>query len=101
MGETSAPEQQKFYNDDVHQGLIILVAKEFLKQICLSFSILLIYLSAFDLFCMEKRCCNNNNNCYYYYYYRKFLCSSENELQQNSYVSSKEEYIPRIMTALW
>ena len=100
MGETSAPEQQKFYNDDVHQGLIILVAKEFQKQICLSLSILLIYLCAFDLICMEKRC-YNNNNCYYYYYYRKFFCSSENELQQNSYVSFKEEYIPRIMTAFW
>ena len=100
MGETSTPEQQKFYNDDVHHGLIILVAKEFQKQIGLSLSILLIYLCAFDLICMERRC-YNNNNCYYYYYYRKFSCSSENELQQNSYVSFKEEYIPRIMTAFW
>lgn len=48
MGETSAPEQQEFYNDDVNQGLIILVATGFQMQICLSLSILLIYLRAFD-----------------------------------------------------
>lgn len=83
MGETSAPEQQEFYNDDVNQGLIILVATGFQMQICLSLSILLIYLRAFDHNCMEKRCYNNDN---YYYYYR---------------VSFKEKNIPRIMTALW
>jgi len=71
VGETSAPQQQKFYNDDVNQGLIILVATGFQMQICLSLSILLIYLCAFDNICMEKRCYNNdnnNNNNHYYCY---------------------------------
>ena len=30
----------------------------------------------------------------------KFLCSSANELQQNSNTSSREEYIPQILTVL-
>ena len=30
----------------------------------------------------------------------KVLCSSANELQQNSNVSSREEYIPQILTVL-
>ena len=32
--------------------------------------------------------------------YGKVLCFSANELYQNSNVSSKEEYIPRILTVL-
>ena len=33
--------------------------------------------------------------------YGKVLCSSMNELQHNSNASSREKYIPQILTVLW
>ena len=57
--------------------------------------------------CLHNRCGRHwvpNSNLFNFTFllvdFGKELCSSMNELQQNSYASSREEYIPQILTVL-
>ena len=75
-GGTSATQQQKFHTDDANQ---------FLHNIFGSHGVPNINLSNFTCLLVD---------------FGKVLCSSANELQQNSNASSREDYIPQILTVL-
>ena len=75
-GGTSATQRQKFHTDDVNQ-------------------------------CLHNKCGSHgvpNANLFNFTFllvdFGKVLCSSANELQQNSNASSREDYIPQILTVL-
>ena len=73
---TSATQQQKFHTDDANQCLHNKSGSHGVPNINLSnFTCLLVD-------------------------FGKVLCSSANELQQNSNASSREDYIPQILTVL-
>ena len=75
-GGTSATQQQKFHTDDANQCLHNKSGSHGVPNINLSnFTCLLVD-------------------------FGKVLCSSANELQQNSNASSREEFIPQILTVL-
>ena len=75
-GETSATQRQKFHTDDANQCLHNKSGSHGVPNTNLSnFACLLVDFS-------------------------KVLCSSANELQQNSNASSREEYISQILTVL-
>ena len=75
-GGTSATQRQKFHTDDANQCLHNKSGSHGVPNINLSnFTCLLVD-------------------------FGKVLCSSANELQQNSNASSREEYIPQILTVL-
>ena len=75
-GGTSATQWQKFHTDDANQCLHNKSGSHGVPNINLSnFTCLLVD-------------------------FGKVLCSSANELQQNSNASSREEYIPQILTVL-
>ena len=69
-GGTSATQRQKFHTDDVNQCLHN-------KSVCLG---------------VPKANVFN--------FFGKVFCSSAKELQQNSNASSREDYIPQILTGL-
>ena len=75
-GGTSATERQKFHTDDVNQ--------------CLHNNPVFMGSANANLF----------NFTFLLVDFGKVLCSSANELQQNSNASSKEDYIPQILTVL-
>ena len=75
-GVTSATQLQKFHTDD---------ANECLHNKSSSHGVLNINLSNFTCLLVD---------------FGKVLCSSANELQQNSNASSREDYIPQILTVL-
>ena len=76
QGGTSATQRQKFHTDDVNQCLHNKSGSHGVPNTNLSnFTCLLVD-------------------------FGKVLCSSANELQQNSNASSREEYIPQILTVL-
>ena len=75
-GGTSASQRQKFHTDDVNQCL---------HNKSGSHGVPNANLFNFTFFLVE---------------FGKVLCSSANELQQNSNASSREEYIPQILTVL-
>ena len=75
-GGTSATQREKFHTDDVNQ-------------------------------CLHNKCGSHgvpNANLFNFTFllvdFGKVLCSSANELQQNSNASSREDYIPQILTVL-
>ena len=72
-GRTYATQRQKFHTDDVYISYLIVMG--FQKQVCSILSFFLIDVG-------------------------KVLRSSAKELQQNSNASSREEYIPQILTVL-
>ena len=75
-GETSATQRQKFHTDDPNQCLHIKYGSQGVPNINLSnFTCLLVD-------------------------FGKVFCLSANELQQNSNASSREDYIPQILTVL-
>ena len=75
-GGSSATQQQKFHTDDANQCLHNKSGSHGVPNINLSnFTCLLVD-------------------------FGKVLCSSANELQQNSNASSREDYIPQILTVL-
>ena len=75
-GGTSATQRQKFHTDDVNQCLHNISGSHAVSNANLfNFTFLLVD-------------------------FGKVLCSSANELQQNSNASSREEYIPPILTVL-
>ena len=75
-GRTSATQRQKIHTDDANQCLQNSpVIMGFQIQICSVFTCRLVD-------------------------FGKVLCSSANDLQQNSNASSREEYIPQILTVL-
>ena len=75
-GGTSASQWQKFYTDDVNQCLHNKSGSHGVPNANLfNFTFLLVD-------------------------FGKVLCSSANELQQNSNASSREDYIPQILTVL-
>ena len=75
-GGTSATQRQKFHNDDVIQSLQNKTGSHGVPNANLfNFTFLLVD-------------------------FGKVLCSSANELQQNSTATSREEYIPQILTGL-
>ena len=75
-GGTSATQQQKFHTDDANQCLLNNSGSRGVLNVNLfNFRFLLID-------------------------FGKVLCSSANELQQNSNASSREDYIPQILTIL-
>ena len=75
-GGTSATQRQKFHTDDANQCLHNKSGSHGVPNINLSnFTCLLVD-------------------------FGKVLCSSANELQQNSNASSREDYIPQILTVL-
>ena len=76
-GGTCATQRQKFHTDDANQCL---------HKISVSLGVLNINLGNF--MCLLVDC-------------GILLCSSTNELQQNSNSSSREDYIPQIKTVLW
>ena len=76
LGGTSATQQQKFHTDDVNQCLHNKSDSHGISNANLfNFTFLLVD-------------------------FGKVLCSSANELQQNSNASSREDYIPQILTVL-
>ena len=75
-GGTSATEQQKFHTDNANQCL---------HNECGSHGVPNTNLSNFTCLLVD---------------FGKVLCSSANELQQNSNASSREDYIPQILTVL-
>ena len=75
-GGTSATQRQKFHTDDANQCL---------HNKSSSHGVLNINLSNFTCLLVD---------------FGKVLCSSANELQQNSNASSREDYIPQILTVL-
>ena len=76
LGGTSATQRQKFHTDAVNQCLHnISGGHEVVHSNLFNFTFLLVD-------------------------FTKVLCSSANELQQNSNASSREEYIPPILTVL-
>ena len=76
LGGTSATQQQKFHTDDVNQCLHNKSGSHGVPNANLfNFTFLLVD-------------------------FGKVLCSSANELQQNSNASSREDYIPQILTVL-
>ena len=75
-GGTSASQRQKFHTDDVNQCLHN-------KSVSYGVSKANVFNFTFSLVDFGK-----------------VLCSSGNELQQNSNASSREEYIPEILTVL-
>ena len=76
-GGTSATQRQKFHTDDVNQCLHVNISgsHEVPHPNLFNFTFLLVG-------------------------FTKVLCSSADELQQNSNASSREEYIPLILTVL-
>ena len=75
-GGTSATQRQKFHTDDVNQCLHNKSGSHGVSNAnLLNFTFLLVD-------------------------FGKVLCSSANELQQNSNASSREDYIPQILTVL-
>ena len=75
-GGTSATQRQKFHTDDVNQCLHNKFGiPGILNENLFNFTFLLVD-------------------------FGKVLCSSANELQQNSNASSREDYIPQILTIL-
>ena len=75
-GGTSATQRRKFHTDDVNQCLLNKSGShEAPNANLLNFTLLLVN-------------------------FGKVLCSSANELQQNSNASSREDYIPQILTVL-
>ena len=75
-GGTSATQRQKFHTDDVNQCLLNKSGSHGAPNAnLLNFTFLLVD-------------------------FGKVLCSSANELQQNSCASSREDYIPEILTVL-
>ena len=75
-GGTSPTQRQKFHTDDVNQCLLNKSSShEVPNANLLNFTFLLVD-------------------------FGKVLCSSANELQQNSNASSREDYIPQILTVL-
>ena len=75
-GGTSATQRQKFHTDDVNQCLHNKSSSHGIPNANLfNFTFLLVD-------------------------FGKVLCSSANELQQNSNASSREDYIPQILTVL-
>ena len=75
-GGTSATQWQKFHTDDANQCLLNKSGSHGVSNVNLfNFRFLLVNFS-------------------------KVLCSSANELQQNSNVCSREDYIPQILTVL-
>ena len=75
-GGTSATQRQKFHTDD---------AKQCLHNKSGSHGPPNVNLSSFTCLMVD---------------FGKMLCSSANELQQNSNASSREDYIPQILTVL-
>ena len=75
-GGTSATQRQKFHTDDANQSL---------HHESGSHGVPNTNLSSFTSLLVD---------------FGKVLCSSANELQQNSNASSREEYIPQILTVL-
>ena len=76
QGGTSATQRQKFHTDDVNQCLHNKSSSHTVSNANLfNFTFLLVD-------------------------FGKVLCSSANELQQNSNASSREDYIPQIMAVL-
>ena len=75
-GGTSATQRQKFQTDD---------AKQCLHNKSGSHGVPNVNLSSFTCLMVD---------------FGKMLCSSANELQQNSNASSREDYIPQILTVL-
>ena len=74
----SATQRRKFHTDDVNQWIVYminLVVLGFQMQICFNFT-----------FPLDD--------------FGKVLCLSANELQQNSSASSREDYIPQLLTVL-
>ena len=76
QGGTSATQLQKFDTDDANQCL---------RDKSSSHGVLNINLSNFTCLLVD---------------FGKVLCSSANDLQQNSNASSREDYIPQILTVL-
>ena len=75
-GGTSATQQQKFHTDDVNQCLLNKSGSHGVQNANLfNFTFLLVN-------------------------FGKVMCSSVNELQQNSNASSREDYISQILTVL-
>ena len=75
-GGTSATQRQKFHTDDANQCLHNKSGSHGVPNINL-----------FNFTCLLVD-------------FGKVLCSSANELQQNSNASSREDYIPQILTVL-
>ena len=75
-GGTSATQRQKFHTDDANQYLHNKSGSHGVPNINLS-----------SFMCLLVG-------------FGKVLCSSANELQQNSNTSSREDYIPQILTVL-
>ena len=75
-GGTSATQRQKFHTDDANQCLLI------------------------GLYCHRVPNVNLFNLRFLLIDFGKVLCSSANELQQNSNARSREDYIPQILTVL-
>ena len=75
-GGTSATQRQKFHTDDANQCLHNKASSHGVPNTNLS-----------NFTCLLVDC-------------DKVLCSSANELQQNSNASSREDYIPQILTVL-
>ena len=76
LGGTSATQRQKLHTDDVNQCLLNKSRSHGVPNANLfNFTFLLVN-------------------------FGKVLCSSANELQQNSNASSREDYIPQLLTVL-
>ena len=75
-GGTSATQRQKFHTDDANQCLLNKSGSHGVPNITLS-----------NCACLLVD-------------FGEVLCSSANELQQNSNASSREDYIPQILTVL-
>ena len=75
-GGTSATQRQKFHTDDANQCLHNKSGSHGVPNINLS-----------SFMCLLVG-------------FGKVLCASDNELQQNSNTSSREDYIPQILTVL-
>ena len=75
-GGTSATQQQKFHTDDANQCLDNKSGSHRVPNVNLS-----------NFTCLVVD-------------FGKVLCSSANQLQQNSNASSREDYIPQILTVL-
>ena len=73
---TSATQRQKFHTDDANQCLLNKSGSRGVPNV--------------DLFIFRFLLID----------FGKVLCSSANELQQNSNASSREDYIPQILTVL-
>ena len=78
-GGTSATQRQKFHTDDANQCLHNKSGSHGIPNTNLSNS-------------LNSKCLLVD--------FGKVLCSSANELQQNSNASSREDYIPEILTVL-